>query len=345
LYEGEKAMLIRNSDSDGAQLHASEITSPEIWRQRRTLLRQLAAAGGAMALGSSQAWAQATGGTGGTTVARPGKLAPLPAARSSVAGAMTLDPLTPYADVTGYNNFYEFGTDKSDPARHAHRMKTRPWTLRIEGLVGKPRSFGIEELLKLGAMEERIYRLRCVEGWSMVIPWVGYSLAELLRQVEPLGSARYVEFVSQADPATMPGLRSGVLDWPYVEALRLDEAMHPLTLLAFGLYGEVLPNQNGAPLRLVVPWKYGFKSAKSIVRIRLVEQQPRTSWNLAAPREYGFYSNVNPEVPHPRWSQASERRLGEEGGLFARRRPTLPFNGYAAQVAPLYAGMDLRRFY
>jgi methionine sulfoxide reductase catalytic subunit len=224
-------------------------------------------------------------------------------------------------------------------------MKTRPWTLRIEGLVGKPRSFGIEELLKLGAMEERIYRLRCVEGWSMVIPWVGYSLAELLRQVEPLGSARYVEFVSQADPATMPGLRSGVLDWPYVEALRLDEAMHPLTLLAFGLYGEVLPNQNGAPLRLVVPWKYGFKSAKSIVRIRLVEQQPRTSWNLAAPREYGFYSNVNPEVPHPRWSQASERRLGEEGGLFARRRPTLPFNGYAAQVAPLYAGMDLRRFY
>jgi methionine sulfoxide reductase catalytic subunit len=336
-------MLIRPSDPHGAQLAASEITPPEVWRQRRTLLRQMAAAGGAMALGSSQAWAQTTASPGGSAVARPGKLAPLPGARSAVAGAMALEPLTPYADVSGYNNFYEFGTDKSDPARHAHRMKTRPWTLRVEGLVGKPRSFGIEDLLRLGAMEERIYRLRCVEGWSMVIPWVGYSLAELLRQVEPLGSARYVEFVSQADPATMPGLRLGVLDWPYVEALRLDEAMHPLTLLAFGLYGELLPNQNGAPLRLVVPWKYGFKSAKSIVRIRLLEQQPRTSWNLAAPREYGFYSNVNPDVPHPRWSQASERRLGDPGGPFARRRPTLPFNGYAAQVAQLYAGMDLQR--
>ena len=338
-------MLIRHSDPPGARLAASEITPPEVWRQRRTLLQQLAAAGGAMALGSSQAWAQTAAGSGGTTVARPGKLAPLPGTRSSAAGAITLEPPTPYADVTGYNNFYEFGTDKSDPARHAHRMKTRPWTLQVEGLVGKPRSFGIEDLLKLGAMDERIYRLRCVEGWSMVIPWVGYSLAELLRQVEPLGSAKYVEFVSQADPATMPGLRSNVLDWPYVEALRLDEAMHPLTLLAFGLYGEVLPNQNGAPLRLVVPWKYGFKSAKSIVKIRLVEQQPRTSWNLAAPREYGFYSNVNPDVPHPRWSQASERRLGDPGGLFAKRRPTLPFNGYAAQVAQLYAGMDLQRHF
>ena len=338
-------MLIRHSYPPGARLAASEITPPEVWRQRRTLLQQLAAAGGAMALGSSQAWAQTAVGSGGTTVARPGKLAPLPGTRFSVAGAITLEPPTPYADVTGYNNFYEFGTDKSDPARHAHRMKTRPWTLQVEGLVGKPRSFGIEDLLKLGAMEERIYRLRCVEGWSMVIPWVGYSLAELLRQVEPLGSAKYVEFVSQADPATMPGLRSNLLDWPYVEALRLDEAMHPLTLLAFGLYGEVLPNQNGAPLRLVVPWKYGFKSAKSIVRIRLVEQQPRTSWNLAAPREYGFYSNVNPDVPHPRWSQASERRLGDPGGLFAKRRPTLPFNGYAAQVAQLYAGMDLQRHF
>lgn len=333
-------MLIRSRDTGSLSPFASEITPPEVWQQRRTLLRQFAVAGSAMALGQTQGLAQVAG-----PVTRPGQLAPLPGVRSSVPGALTLEPLTPYADVTGYNNFYEFGTDKSDPARHAHRMQTRPWTLRVEGLVGKPRSFGIEDLLKLGAMEERIYRLRCVEGWSMVIPWVGYSLAGLLRQVEPLGSAKYVEFTTLSDPATMPGLRAGVLDWPYVEGLRLDEAMHPLTLLAFGLYGELLPKQNGAPLRLVVPWKYGFKSAKSIVKIRLVEQQPRTSWNLAAPREYGFYSNVNPEVAHPRWSQSSERRLGESGGLFAKRRPTLPFNGYAAQVAQLYAGMDLQRHY
>ena len=337
-------MLIRIPDPQSAP-SPSEITPPEVWRQRRALLRQFAAVGGAMALGPHQGLAQAVEANSSSTVTRPGKLVPLPGVRSSVPGALTTEPLTPYADVTGYNNFYEFGTDKSDPARHAHRMQTRPWTLRVEGLVGKPRSFGIEDLLKLGAMEERIYRLRCVEGWSMVIPWVGYSLAGLLRQVEPLGSAKYVEFTTLSDPATMPGLRAGVLDWPYVEGLRLDEAMHPLTLLAFGLYGELLPKQNGAPLRLVVPWKYGFKSAKSIVKIRLVEQQPRTSWNLAAPREYGFYSNVNPEVAHPRWSQSSERRLGESGGLFAKRRPTLPFNGYAAQVAQLYAGMDLQRHY
>ncbi|MDD2729224.1 protein-methionine-sulfoxide reductase catalytic subunit MsrP [Malikia sp.] len=329
-------MLIRSQDTDCLSPSASEITPRAVWQQRRQLLRLAALAGGA----SLAPWAGAS-----QTGDRPGKLTALPGSPSTLPGALAMEPLTPHADVTGYNNFYEFGTDKSDPARHAHRMKTRPWTLRIEGLVGKPRSFGIEELLKLGAMEERIYRLRCVEGWSMVIPWVGYSLAGLLRQVEPLGSAKYVEFTTLSDPAIMPGLRAGVLDWPYVEGLRLDEAMHPLTLLAFGLYGEVLPNQNGAPLRLVVPWKYGFKSAKSIVRIRLVEQQPRTSWSLAAPREYGFYSNVNPEVPHPRWSQSSERRLGESGGLFAKRRPTLPFNGYAAQVAQLYAGMDLQRHY
>ncbi len=327
-------MLIRSQDKDFLPPPASEITPRAVWQQRRQLLRLAAIAGGA----SLAPWAS-------QAAERPGKLAALPGARSSLPGATTPEPLTPYADVTGYNNFYEFGTDKSDPARHAHRMKTRPWTLQVEGLVGKPRSFGIEDLLKLGAMEERIYRLRCVEGWSMVIPWVGYPLAELLKQVQPLGSAKYVEFVSQADPSTMPELRAGVLDWPYTEGLRLDEAMHPLTLLAFGLYGEVLPNQNGAPLRLVVPWKYGFKSAKSLVRIRLVEQMPRTSWNLAAPREYGFYSNVNPEVAHPRWSQANERRLGEPGGLFAKRRPTQPFNGYAAQVAQLYTGMDLHRFY
>ena len=327
-------MLIRSQDKDSLPPLASEITPRAVWQQRRQLLRLAAIAGGA----SLAPWAS-------QAAERPGKLAALPGARSSLPGATTPEPLTPYADVTGYNNFYEFGTDKADPARQAHRLKTRPWTVQVDGLVGKPRSSAIEDLLKLAGMEERIYRLRCVEGWSMVIPWVGYPLAELLKQVQPLGSAKYVEFVSQADPSTMPELRAGVLDWPYTEGLRLDEAMHPLTLLAFGLYGEVLPNQNGAPLRLVVPWKYGFKSAKSLVRIRLVEQMPRTSWNLAAPREYGFYSNVNPEVAHPRWSQANERRLGEPGGLFAKRRPTQPFNGYAAQVAQLYTGMDLHRFY
>jgi len=322
----------------------SEITPHAVWRQRRALLQQLAALGGVTALGLPPAWGQGAASDAGVT-ARAGRLASLAAKRSGLAGALSLEPPTPYEHVTGYNNFYEFGTDKSDPARLAPAMKTRPWSIEVGGLVGKPRRFDLDELLRLGAQEERIYRLRCVEGWSMVIPWIGYSLSELLRRVEPLGSARYVEFVSHTDAASMPGLRAGVLDWPYVEGLRLDEAMHPLTLLAFGLYGEVLPNQNGAPLRLVVPWKYGFKSAKSIVRIRLVEQPPRTAWNAAAPVEYGFYSNVNPDVPHPRWSQASERRLGEPGGLFAKRRPTLPFNGYAEQVGQLYVGMDLRKFF
>ncbi|MEY5098227.1 MAG: hypothetical protein RJA36_946 [Pseudomonadota bacterium] len=324
----------------------SELTPRAVWRQRRELLRQLAAVGGMATLGLPSAFGQpAAAGVGAGALSRPGRFAPLAATRSGVAGALSLEPATPYDHVTGYNNFYEFGTDKSDPARLAPAMKTRPWSVEVGGLVGKPRRFDIDELLRLAPLEERVYRLRCVEGWSMVIPWIGYSLSELLRRVEPLGSAKYVEFVSHTDAATMPGLRAGVLDWPYVEGLRLDEAMHPLTLLAFGLYGEVLPNQNGAPLRLVVPWKYGFKSAKSIVRIRLVEQPPRTAWNAAAPGEYGFYSNVNPDVPHPRWSQASERRLGEPGGLFAKRRPTLPFNGYAEQVAHLYSGMDLRKFF
>jgi sulfoxide reductase catalytic subunit YedY len=260
-----------------------------------------------------------------------------------VAGALVMDKPTPRGDVTSYNNFYEFGTDKADPARNAHTLKTRPWTVTIEGEVKKPRVIGIDDLLKLAPMEERIYRLRCVEGWSMVIPWVGYSLAELIRQVEPTGNARFVEFHTLADPKTMPFVGSRVLDWPYVEGLRLDEAMHPLTLLAFGLYGEVLPHQNGAPVRLVVPWKYGFKSAKSIVRIRFVEQQPKTAWVKAAAQEYGFYSNVNPKVDHPRWSQATERRLGEDGGIFARKRPTLMFNGYEAQVGQMYAGLDLAK--
>jgi sulfoxide reductase catalytic subunit YedY len=254
---------------------------------------------------------------------------------------MTMERPTAYDDATGYNNFIEFGSGKSDPARRAWAMKTAPWSVAVEGLVHKPRTFALEDLLKLAPMEQRSYRLRCVEGWSMVIPWVGYSLSALLRQVEPLGSARYVEFISRADPAAMPGLAAARYGWPYTEGLRLDEAMHPLTLLAFGMYGQVLPHQNGAPLRLVVPWKYGFKSAKSLVAIRLVEQQPVSLWTRLQPGEYGFYANVNPAVEHPRWSQATERRIGEDG-LFSRKRPTLPFNGYEAQVGQLYAGMDLK---
>ena len=248
----------------------------------------------------------------------------------------TPEPLTDIAAVTTYNNFYEFGTNKDDPVRNAGRMTVRPWTLRVEGLAGKPRSFDLDDLMRLAPLEERIYRLRCVEGWSMVIPWVGFPLAALLDRVEPLGSAKYVQFLTHYDPAIM--LRRPVLDWPYSEGLRLDEARHPLTILAVGLYGEVLPNQNGAPIRLVVPWKYGFKSAKSIVTLRLTEARPPTAWNRAAPNEYGFYSNVNPAVAHPRWSQATERRIGD-----LRKRPTQMFNGYAEQVASLYQGMDLKR--
>ena len=248
------------------------------------------------------------------------------------------DKLTPLKDITGYNNFYEFGTSKEDPAQNAGSLKTRPWTITVEGEVNKPKIFDIEELLKLAPLEERVYRLRCVEAWSMVIPWVGYSLAELLKRVEPTGKANYVEFVSLEDREQMPGQKSATLNWPYREGLRIDEAMHPLTLLAVGLYGEVLPNQNGAPIRLVVPWKYGYKSAKSIVKIRLVEKQPVTNWMEAGPNEYGFFSNVNPAVDHPRWTQAKERRIGE-----FLKRPTLPFNGYAEQVAQLYSGMDLTK--
>ena len=314
---------------DRAEPPASEITPRAVFLDRRRWL--LAAAAAAALPGLAQ-------------TARPGKLAPLAGARSPVPGAVVMDRPTSYADITGYNNYYEFGTDKGDPARHAGTLRTRPWSVTVEGEVHKPATFDLDTLLRLAPMEERIYRLRCVEGWSMVVPWVGYSLAELVRRVEPTGNARYVQFVTLADRAQMPALRSRVLDWPYVEALRLDEAMQPLTLLAFGLYGEVLPNQDGAPLRVVVPWKYGFKSGKSIVAIRFVEQPPRTSWSSAAPDEYGFYANVNPQVDHPRWSQATERRIGEDG-LFARRRATLMFNGYEPQVGQLYAGMDLRRFF
>lgn len=330
-------MLIRPNHQGFEHPLSSEITPQTQYLQRRTFMQTLAMGAAGATLAS---WA----GRDALAAADRVHLPALKGAASKVAGAMTIEAVTSYKDVTGYNNYYEFGLDKDEPARNAHTLKTRPWTVRIEGLLQKPQTLDIDSLLKLAPMEERTYRLRCVEGWSMVIPWVGYSLSELLKKVQPLGNAKYVEFVTLADKSQMPGLRSGVLDWPYTEGLRLDEAMHPLTLLAFGMYGEVLPNQNGAPLRLVVPWKYGFKSAKSLVAIRLTDKEPGTAWNKAARNEYGFYSNVNPEVDHPRWSQATERRIGE-GGLFAKKRKTLLFNGYGDQVAQLYAGMDLKKFY
>ena len=335
-------MLIKTPGNGFNHAVASEITDRSVYEGRRDLLRMAAAGAAGTALAgwaSRQALAQGQSG-----VPRPGKLAALAGRPSGVAGASTMEKLTAYKDASTYNNFYEFGTDKADPAVNAHTLRTAPWSVEIEGLVKKPGKLALEDLLKLSPLEERIYRLRCVEGWSMVIPWVGYSLAELVKRVEPLGNAKYVEFVTLADPKTMPYVGSRALDWPYVEGLRLDEAMHPLTLLTFGMYGEVLPNQNGAPVRLVVPWKYGFKSAKSIVKIRFTDRQPSTAWNKAAANEYGFYSNVNPNVDHPRWSQATERRIGEDG-LFSKRRKTLMFNGYEAQVGQLYAGMDLKRLF
>lgn len=266
----------------------------------------------------------------------PAQLAPLKARRTH----STDDAPTPLKAVTSYNNFYEFGLDKSDPAARAGTLRPSPWTVKVGGLVHKPLVLDVDQWIARLSLEERVYRMRCVEGWSMVIPWVGFPLAGVLKAVEPMGSAKYVRFTTLADPKQMPGLSLPALDWPYREGLRLDEAMHPLTMLAVGLYGRRLPNQNGAPIRLVVPWKYGFKSAKSIVAIDLVERQPLTSWNQSQPSEYGFYSNVNPAVDHPRWSQATERRIGE-----FRKRPTLPFNGYGEQVASLYRGMDLKKFY
>jgi len=326
------------NDKGHGPLRGEAITPRALYAQRREFLGKLAA-GSAGALLASWAAREAIAQTAG-----PGKLRALPAGKSAVSGALTMEKLSAYSDVSTYNNFYEFGTDKSDPARLAGSLKTQPWTVVVEGEVRKPGTWDMDALLKLAPMEERIYRMRCVEGWSMVIPWVGYSLAELVKRVEPTGNARFVQFVTLADKSQMPGLRSSVLDWPYVEGLRLDEALHPLAMLAFGLYGEVLPNQNGAPVRLVVPWKYGFKSAKSIVRIRFVEKQPKSSWETAAASEYGFYSNVNPKVDHPRWSQATERRIGDDG-LLSKKRPTLMFNGYEAQVGQLYAGMDLSKFF
>jgi sulfoxide reductase catalytic subunit YedY len=331
-------MLIKTDDDGFNHAVPSDITSRQAYEKRRDFIKLMAAGAAGPALASwasREAIAQSV---------RPGKLAPLKAVPTKVDGSTTVEKLTDYKDASTYNNFYEFGTDKADPAQNAHTLKTSPWTVEVTGLVKKSLKFGLEDVMKIAPLEERVYRLRCVEGWSMVIPWVGYSLAKLIEKCEPLGNARYVEFDSLADPAQMPGVRSRVLDWPYTEGLRIDEAMHPLVLLAFGMYGEVLPQQNGAPVRVVVPWKYGFKSAKSIVRIRFTQVEPHTAWNKAAANEYGFYSNVNPNVDHPRWSQGTERRIGD-GGIFAKRHPTLMFNGYDKQVAQLYAGMDLKKNY
>lgn len=311
-------MLIRRP----SDIASSEITPRSTYLQRREFLA------GSAAIGS-------TGLIGG-----PAFAAKLEAAKSAFS---TDEKLTALKDVTSYNNFYEFGTDKGDPAANSKGFKPLPWTIKVDGMVNKAADYQLEDFIKPSKLEERIYRMRCVEAWSMVIPWVGIPLADVIKRADPQGSAKFVAFETVVRPNEMPGQKGlfQPLPWPYIEGLRLDEAMHPLTILAVGLYGETLPNQNGAPLRLVVPWKYGFKSIKSITRITLTDKQPKTSWNISNAGEYGFYSNVNPAVDHPRWTQASERRIGE-GGVFNKRRETLPFNGYADQVASLYAGMDLK---
>ena len=299
-----------------------------------------------------RAFMAAAGAVGVAAVAAKGMerfLSPAPVSAdtklTTIPSPLSAKGLTPtsYDDITHYNNFYEFGTDKGDPAKNAWRLKTRPWTISVEGMVKNKKTFDIDALLKLRPLEDRVYRFRCVEAWSMVIPWVGYSLSEFIKECDPLPSAKYVQFLSLADSKEMPGLSEANLGWPYSEGLRMDEAMHPLTLLTFGLYGETLPNQDGAPVRVIIPWKYGFKSAKSIVKIKFVDKQPHTTWNDMASNEYGFYSNVNPNVDHPRWSQKTERVIG--ASLFRQRQPTLMFNGYEDQVASLYKGMDLRKYY
>ena len=305
----------------------SDITDLKFYQRRREFMKMAAAGSilGASSLLPAGAGAQTAG------------LAKLNAAKSPLS---TMEVPTAYKHVISYNNFYEFGTDKADPAVHAKNLKLKPWTVVVEGEVKKPRTIGIEELLKF-SLEERVYRMRCVEAWSMVIPWIGFEFNQIAKLVEPTANAKFVEFVTAYQPEVMNGVRLPVLEWPYVEALRIDEAMHPLTIMSVGLYGEVLPNQNGAPVRLVVPWKYGFKSGKSIVRIRFVEKQPKTAWEKAGPNEYGFYSNVNPDVDHPRWTQKRERRIPD---FFASKQTQL-FNGYGDQVAKLYAGMDLKKFF
>ena len=308
-----------------ADVLPSEITPRSLFERRRDFL----ARSGAGLVAGAALWHGLPGSARAST-----RLQGAPSALS------TTEPLTEREAVTTYNNFYEFGTDKSDPAKNAKNFKTTPWTITVDGLAGKPGKFLLEDFIKPSTVEDRIYRFRCVEAWSMVVPWRGIPLADVIKRAEPMANAKFVAFTTLMDPKQMPGQQLGVLDWPYTEGLRMDEALHPLTLLATGVYGRPLPNQNGAPLRLVVPWKYGFKSIKSIVKMTFTDKQPKTAWNVSAPQEYGFYSNVNPAVDHPRWSQAKERRIGE-----FLRRPTLPFNGYADQVASLYAGMDLKKFY
>ena len=319
-------MLIRRPND----IASSEITPQSVYLNRRKFMAGAAAAGAVALVGRAAA-----------QLIAPDTVAHADAKLNVTVKSpfSTSEKLTPLEDITHYNNFYEFGTDKYSPAKYAQAMRTHPWKVVVDGEVLKPKTYDLDDLLKLAPMEERIYRHRCVEGWSIVVPWNGYSLSVLVNQVQPTSKAKYVQFLTVVDRSAMPGLSYPVLDWPYSEGLRMDEAMHPLTTLCFGLYGQELPKQDGAPIRTVVPWKYGFKSCKSIVHIKFVEKQPPTAWNLAAPNEYGFYSNVNPNVDHPRWSQATERRLGD----FFKRK-TLMFNGYD-QVASLYSGMDLKKYY
>lgn len=320
-------MLIKKSST----IKPSEITDPQHYRQRRTFIQS--------GLGLTAAAALPGLWFPESVHAKTEQLNGIKKSKYS-----TSQKPTSYKDITTYNNFYEFGVSKSDPAQYAHTLKTKPWSLTVSGEAEKPGTYDLEDIIKDSTLEERIYRFRCVEAWSMVVPWVGIPLSTILKKFEPTSRAKYVEFTTLYDPEQMPGQNSNVLNWPYVEGLRIDEAMHPLSIMAVGLYGKVLPNQNGAPLRLMVPWKYGFKNIKSIVKIRFTEKMPRTTWALAGPREYGFYANVNPDVDHPRWSQARERVIGT-GNLFAKRQKTRLFNGYEEQVAGLYSGMDLKKYF
>ena len=355
-------IIINKSITNPTNIQPSEITPRDAFDNRRDFLIKagIGLAAGSVAIISGKSYAATlSGGTtegAGRLIGRanapaaekgaPKELVSKIGSRQKINGYTKTaygagEKLTKYDDITTYNNYYEFGTDKSDPAIHSTLFKPRPWTISIEGEVKQAKTISIEELLKLAPLEERIYRMRCVEGWSMVIPWIGLPLASLVKWAEPTGNAKFIELISANDPQQMPGVRSPILDWPYTEGLRMDEATNPLTLLAVGLYGELLPNQNGAPVRLVTPWKYGFKGAKAIVKIRFVEKMPLTTWVKAGPNEYGFYANVNPNVEHPRWTQSSEKPIG--AGLFGGRIKTKMFNGYTEQVGQMYAGLDLKR--